>query len=156
MQGPWPRMKRFVGLLNLHCIVVISDLYQRDLVFFRNQGLFTEILTVKEQEWKMLGTSLAVHCLRLWSPTVRSEVPPLFRELRSHVPLTTAEKKKYCSIDFLNVWLFFGFLLSIQIYFFTLLVFFSFIGVSLIYNVRLVPDVQHSESITHIDISTLF
>ena len=62
-------MKRFVGLLNLHCIVVISDLYQRDLVFFRNQGLFTEILTVKEQEWKMLGTSLAVQCLRLQAST---------------------------------------------------------------------------------------
>ena len=64
MQSPWPRMKRFTGLLNLYCIVVISDLYQRDLVFFRNQGLFTEILIVKEQEWKMLGTSLAVQCFK--------------------------------------------------------------------------------------------
>ena len=37
---------------------VVSDLYQRDLAFFRNQGLLTEILIMKEQEWKMLAVGI--------------------------------------------------------------------------------------------------
>lgn len=41
--------------MNLLCNTEIYDLYQRDLVFFRNQGVVIEILIVKEQEWGVLA-----------------------------------------------------------------------------------------------------